>query len=153
MDDALLVGLLERLGDLPGDRDGLVDGDRPALQPLREVLALDELHGEQVRAAAAREGRLLEAVQVGDVRVVERGEQLRLALEAGEAVGVRREGLRQELQRDVPAEPRVRRAPDLSHPAGADGGGDLVRPEACAGGEGQRETPVCLSGNGRHSTG
>ncbi len=49
MDDALLVRFLEGFGDLPGDRDGLVDGERPPLQALGEVLALDELHGEQVR--------------------------------------------------------------------------------------------------------
>ena len=101
MDDALLVRLLESLRDLPGDGHGLVDGNRPALQPLGEVLALDQLHGEQVSVAAVRERRLLESVEVGDRRVVERGEQLRLALEAGEAVGVRREGCGQELQRDV----------------------------------------------------
>ena len=33
-----------------GDR--LVDGQRPALQPLGEVLALDELHRQEVRADA-----------------------------------------------------------------------------------------------------
>ena len=48
VDDALLVRLLERLGDLPRDRERLVDRDRPALQPLGEVLAGDELHGEEV---------------------------------------------------------------------------------------------------------
>ena len=35
VDDAVLVGLLERLGDLLRDRDRLVHGDRAALQPLR----------------------------------------------------------------------------------------------------------------------
>ena len=49
MDDALLVRLLEGLGDLLRDRDRLVDGDGPALQPLGEVLALDQLHDEDVR--------------------------------------------------------------------------------------------------------
>ena len=42
MDDPLVVGLLERLGDLPGHDDGLVDRQRPALQPLGEVLAVGE---------------------------------------------------------------------------------------------------------------
>ena len=48
MDDALLVRLLEGLGDLLSDGDRLVDGDLSTLQPLREVLALDQLHGEEV---------------------------------------------------------------------------------------------------------
>jgi hypothetical protein len=67
---------LERLGDLPGDGEGLVEGERPALQPLGEVLALDELHDEGADAA-----RLLEAVDRGDVRVLQLGQDLRLALE------------------------------------------------------------------------
>ena len=64
VDDALLVRLFERLGDLPRDRDGLVDGDRPALQALRQVFSLDELHGEDALA-----GDLLQAEEGGDVRV------------------------------------------------------------------------------------
>ena len=40
VDDALLVGLLERLGDLLRDRRAPRRGNRPALQALREVLAL-----------------------------------------------------------------------------------------------------------------
>ena len=48
VDDALLVRLLERLGDLLRDRERLVDRDRAALQPLGEVLAGDELHREEV---------------------------------------------------------------------------------------------------------
>ena len=34
MDDALLVGGFERLGDLPRDREGLVDRDRTLRNPV-----------------------------------------------------------------------------------------------------------------------
>ena len=61
----------------------LVERQRAAREPLGEVLALDQLHDEGADAA-----RLLEAVDRGDVRVLERGEHLRLALEAREALGV-----------------------------------------------------------------
>jgi hypothetical protein len=44
MDDALLVRCLERLSDLPGDRQRVVDSNRPVRQPLCEILALDQLH-------------------------------------------------------------------------------------------------------------
>ncbi len=58
VDDALLVRLLEGLGDLLRDGDRLVDRNRPALQALGEVFALDELHGEEVgRGPVARGAR------------------------------------------------------------------------------------------------
>ena len=47
----LLVRGLERLGDLPGDGERLVERHRPARDALRERLALDELHDERVTAA------------------------------------------------------------------------------------------------------
>lgn len=84
MHDALLVGRFERFGDLPRDRQGLVDRNRAARSPLRQILALDELHDESVRASG-----LLEPVDGRNVRMVERRERPRLALEADQALGVR----------------------------------------------------------------
>ena len=52
--------------------------------------------------------------------MVERGEQARLARESGEPIGVRGEPGRQQLERDVAAEPRVVRAVDLAHAAAAE---------------------------------
>ena len=95
---------LERLGDLAGDREGLVERERPALQPLGEVFALDELHDEGADAA-----RLLEAVDRGDVGVLELGEDLRLALEAREAFGVGGERLGEDLDGDLALQLRVGR--------------------------------------------
>ena len=137
MDDALLVRLLEGFGDLLRDLEGLADRDRPALQALGEVLAGDELHGEEVSGRPVGERRALEAVDVGDARVVERGEDLRLALEAGQPIGIGGEGLGKQLDRDVAAELRVRRPVDVAHPARADRGGDPVLGESVAGGQGQ----------------
>ena len=124
--DALLVGLLQRVGDLAGDRDRLVDGNRAALQALREILALDQLHGDEVDRSPTVEARALEAVEVGDVRMVERGEEPAFALEPGESLGIRRESLGQELERDLAAELRVGGAVDLAHPTGPEGRGDPV---------------------------
>jgi hypothetical protein len=44
--------------------------------------------------------------------------------------------MRQNFQRDIAIEARIARAIDLAHAAGADGGQDLVRPEASTGTEG-----------------
>ena len=63
---------------------------------------------------------VLEAVDRRDVRMVERGEDLRLALEAREPLGIARERVGQNLQRDVAVELGVAGPIDLAHPAGAD---------------------------------
>ena len=83
MDDALLVRGLERRGDLPRDGSASSSGSGPRAIARGEVLALDQLHDEGARAAG-----LLEPVDLRDVRVVERGERLRLALEARQALGI-----------------------------------------------------------------
>ena len=126
VDDALLVSLLEGLGDLLRDGDRLVDRDLSALQALREVLAFDQLHDEDVRLRSVRERRALEAVEVGDAGVVEGGEDLGLALEPGEAIGVGGEGLGEKLESHVAAQRRVGGAVDLAHAARPEGRGDLV---------------------------
>ena len=48
MDDTLLVRGFERVGNLPGDGQRLVERDGPARDPLRQVLALDQFHDEGV---------------------------------------------------------------------------------------------------------
>ena len=72
----------------------------------------------------------------GDVGVVEAGEDLRLPREPGEAVGVRREGVGEDLQGDLAVELRVGGLPDLAHAALPDEGGDVVVAEANASTEG-----------------
>jgi hypothetical protein len=67
-----------------------------------------------------------------DVRVVQGRDRLRLAIEPGAELLVRREAGRQDLDRDVALEAGVAPLPDLPHPTGAQGRGDLVRPEPCA---------------------
>ena len=61
-------------------------GSGALLEPLRERLAFDQLQHQERLAVG-----LLEAVDRADVRVVERREHLRLALEARQALGVVRD--------------------------------------------------------------
>ena len=62
-------------------------GIGPRAMRCGEVLALDQLHDQRSDVRA----RLLDAVDLRDVRVIQRGERLRLALEAHQAIGVARE--------------------------------------------------------------
>ena len=132
VDDPLLVGGLERFGDLPGDGEGFLEG-QGAIPDLRvEAFAFGQLHDKEVAA-----GDLLEGVHGRDAGVVQGGEGAGLALEAGDAVLVLEELLRQDLDGDVPLELRIAGPIDLSHAPGTERGEDLVRSEAGAGGDGQ----------------
>ena len=65
----------------------------------------------------------------------EAGKDLGLPREPGEALWVSREGVGEDLQRDLAVELRVGRLPDLAHPAFPEEGGHVVVPEASAGAE------------------
>jgi hypothetical protein len=102
----------------------------PALEPCGQLLAFDQLE-HQKRLAL----RLLETVNGGDARVVERGEKVRLALEARETLGLA--GLRrQHLDGDVTTELGVARAIDFAHAPGAQRAANLIGAETHAGSEG-----------------
>ena len=112
MDDAVVVRGLQRRGNLDGDCYRFGNRDRTATDVDGQVLALDQFHDERGDPAA-----LLDAVDVGDVRMVQRRQRLCFTLEAGEPVGVAGERLRQNLERDFPAQSGVGRAIHLSHAA------------------------------------
>jgi hypothetical protein len=121
MDDALLVGDLEGLGDLGSDAGGVGDGDRPPGDALGEVLTHGDLHDPEALPV-----HVLEAVDTGDVRVREGGENPSLALEALEAVRVLGEGIGKDLEGHVASELGVLGPPDLAHPSLAQLRGHLV---------------------------
>ena len=99
MDDALLVRRFEGLGDLLRDRQRLVDRDRAARDTLRQSSPSTSSMTSAVHARA-----LLQAVDVRDVRVVQRREHFRFALKPREPVGVSGERRGQHLDRDLPFE-------------------------------------------------
>src|SRR5262249_30448092 len=98
-------------------------------EPLRERLAVDQLEHHEVQLVAAH-ARAADVVDRADVRVVERGDALRLALEARAELRVGRELRGQQLDGHVPLESRVTRLVDLAHPPRTERSADLVRPEA-----------------------
>ena len=88
MDDPFLVRGVERVGDLARDRERLADRQRPA-SPSRSASVAPSTSS---RTSAVHAIGLLEAVDRADVRVIERREQPRFALEAREAIGIGGEG-------------------------------------------------------------
>ena len=73
---------------------------------------------------------LLDAVDLGDVRMIQRGEGPCFTLEARATIRVVSEDRRQNLDGDLAVELDIARAMYLAHPACADQADDLVWPEA-----------------------
>ena len=124
VDDPLLVGSREPLRNLPGDVERPPRRERAVRHGHPERLALEELADGEPEAALVADVEERE-----DVGMREGGNRLRLGREARERLGVARQLLGQHLDRDLALEPRVPRAVDLAHAAGAERGNDLVRAE------------------------
>ena len=102
MDDALPVRGVERVGDLRPELHDLVERERALLQAVRERLPLEQLHHQEVRVALVPD-----VEERADVGVVERGDRLRLALEALAPLLVLGEAGGEDLDRDAAVEARV----------------------------------------------
>jgi hypothetical protein len=85
VDDARLVGGVERVGDLPGECQRLIERDRARRDAVRERVALDQFHHDRA---------LFEPVDLGNVRVVERRQRLGFPLEARQTIEVGGERIR-----------------------------------------------------------
>ena len=77
-----------------------------------------------------------EAVDGGDVRMVQRGEYLGFALEAGQPIGIARERSGRTFSATSRFSLRIAGAIHFAHAAGPERREDLVGAEACAGGQG-----------------
>jgi hypothetical protein len=87
---------------------------------------------------------MFETVDGGNIRMAERGHDLRFTREARETVGVN-QLVGQNLQRDVAAKPGVSRAIDLAHAPGANRLLNVIWTDACAGRKGHASS----SGDGQ----
>jgi len=134
MDDALPVRRVERLGHLSGDGERLVQREPPFGDAVGQRRSLDQLHDDGADAVG-----LGQAVDRRDVRMVERGQHLRFALESGQPLAIGRELCGNDLQRDVAVEGGVPRPIHLAHAAGAEPARHLVDAESSA----ECESHVC----------
>src|SRR5262245_19581454 len=74
-----------------------------------------------------------DVVDRADVRVVQRRDRARLAFKPPQPMGIGRERCRENLDRHVPAEPRVLREVHLAHSARTEQRDDFVRTQSAAG--------------------
>ncbi len=78
---------------------------------------------------------VFKAVHLGDIRMVQRGEEPRLAIESGQPVGIGPEGGRQDFDGHIPAESQITREIDFAHSARAEQADNLIAADAGAGRE------------------
>ena len=83
VDDALLVRRLEGAGHLQRNRHRFVERDRAPGDAIGERRSFDQLEHER---GASR--LFLDAIDRGDVRMIERCEELRLAVETRQPLGI-----------------------------------------------------------------
>ena len=119
-----------------------VNRDGSSRNPIGQRRSFDEFEHEGAHAVA-----LLESIDSPDVRIVQRGQHARFAVETSQAVRVSREHTRQDLDGHVAPEFQVARAIDLAHAASPDSGLDLIHTETPARQHGSVEVAHQL---GRH---
>ena len=112
MDDPLAVGGFQGLGDLLTDLQRLLDGQRASGEPLLKRLPLDQFEDEEAGAPFFFEG-----VDGGDVGVVQRRQQMGLALQPCEALRVGAQFLGQDLDRHLTLQLGIPRPIHLTHTA------------------------------------
>jgi len=115
VNDPVLVRRLERFRNLPPNRERFAQGNRALRDAVGKRRALDQLEDQGAYGVSGFSWTFLQAVNATDIRMIERGERLRLALEAGDATGIVRKRLWKDLDRHVAIELRVR-ARDRLHP-------------------------------------
>ena len=127
MCDSLTMGLIQRVCDFGGISQSLVQRQRAPLQTPGQRLPVQQFHHEKI-------GLLVPADVINntDVRIVQAGDRLRLALKPGPRLGTVRDVLVQDLDGHRSIEPRIQRFVDLAHSTGADQFDDLVVTQPCA---------------------
>src|SRR5260221_109651 len=93
-----------RVGDLDAIADHVIDRKRAANDSIGERLAVDVLHDQEVDLRLAAD-----VVERANVRMVERGDRFRFALETEAELRIRCMGCRQNLHRDGAIETRARK--------------------------------------------
>ena len=126
MDDPFFMGRIQRISDLSRDGQGIIQLQWAAAKAIRQCVTVHEFHDDDRHAGLALPR--LQPINLRNVRMIQRREKARLSFESRQPLGVDGERRRQNLDRDLAAQPRIARSIHLAHPAGADGGEDLYGP-------------------------
>src|SRR5262249_47238842 len=114
-----------RIRDLSRDRERLVDGQGSARDAVGKRRPLDELHDEKRSVVA-----LLDAVDVRDVGMVQRRQDLRFAAEPRKTIRIVCNGGQQNLDGDAAIQLRIVRVIHSAHPAFTQLLDDAIRADA-----------------------
>ena len=116
MDDAALMRLFQRIGDLQSQRDGFLFRHRAAARPLRQRLARHVFHGDQLHARFAVKIKIKNGRDVGMVQLGKRQRLFAKTL-ARRLIGQR--SAADDLQRHLALQPLIVRRVHLAHASGA----------------------------------
>ena len=125
VDDPTVVRRFQGFCNLRRRDERFVQGNRAAREPLLDRFAVNQLEDEHGHPLAGRVV-LFDAVDCRNVRMVQRGEQTGLALEARQPIRIGQEQGRKYFAGDVSLQPKIAGAVDLTHPARPERSGDLV---------------------------
>src|SRR5262245_4003647 len=128
VDDASPMRLVGRVRDLDADPQRLVPRQRTLLQSILQRLALEQLHDDVIGAVL-----MADVVEHADMRMVQRGDDTSLPLEAGAQVRVGREVRGEDLERDAALQAGIPRPIHLAHAPGPQRTEDLVVAQAVPG--------------------
>jgi len=129
--DELSALVFKRFANLFGERQRFVSGNRAGVDAFGKRGAFDQFHDESVGGAG-----IFEAVDRGNIGMIERGEEFCFAAEAAQAIGIGGNSGRQDFERDFAAQLAVAGAVYLAHAAHTKKSADFVKTNFGSGHEG-----------------
>ena len=128
MDHTMLVRCLEPFSNLSGDRQCYVEGHWTLRDSIREGRPFNQLEHQSAHTVL-----VFNTVNLRDIGMAQRCEDLRLALKPCDSLHVVREDFGQYLNGHVTLQAGVARAIHLTHAAGTNQRGDFIGSETGAG--------------------
>ena len=123
MRDPFAVGLVQRVRNLDGVVQYLIQRQRTFFQALRQRLAFEILHYQIIKAIL-----LADVVKRADMRMIQAGNGARFALESLTQFGSIGKVIRKDFDGNGAVEPRIPGAVHLSHPTCANCREDFIGP-------------------------